>query len=140
MIYNMYNMYNMYRKLKGAVKSMRFLSCIRCYLSYVRGIIRIRGNTMTEAQAIIESFVKKYLPDYSYVPDGDALKVTDTNGNSARFMVNMYGDIYDADTKDQVAISDLPHNWDDWKGCRWPNSWELTSGPTQRFTIMIRTK
>lgn len=59
---------------------------------------------------------------YDLIGD-DKVKVTDRNGESMTFTCNLYGDIMDADTKEILAVSDLPHDLDK-IGTKRPTKWE----------------
>lgn len=67
---------------------------------------------MTRAQNDIKRYIEtQFAGGYQLTPIGDSvLELTDMTGETMRFACNVYGDIMDADTKQIIAESDLPHD------------------------------
>ncbi len=78
---------------------------------------------MTIAQADIYKYLSTQFKGCRYESIGEySVKVTDHTGQSMTFTCNLFGDIMDADTKEIVAISDLPHDLDK-IGNQRPKNW-----------------
>ncbi len=67
---------------------------------------------MTRAQSDIKRYIEtQFAGGYQLTPIGDyTLELEDMTGDTMRFSMNLFGDIIDADTKQILAESDLPHD------------------------------
>lgn len=80
---------------------------------------------MTVAQLDIKRYIEtQFAGGYRLAPIGDdAIELTDITGQKMRFTCNIFGDIMDKDTRQIIAISDLPHNLDLLRETARPESW-----------------
>ncbi|MBR1508146.1 MAG: hypothetical protein IJ619_09115 [Eubacterium sp.] len=83
---------------------------------------------MTVAQRDICNYLDTQFRGCQYELIGEgSVKVTDRGGKSMTFTCNLFGDIMDAETKEIVATSDLPHDLDK-IGFQRPTKWENSIG------------
>ena len=79
----------------------------------------------SQAQKSILKYIKTQFKGVRVRPIGeDRLQVTDSKGGKLNLSLNLYGDILDADTKQVIAKSDLPHSMDELKVHEMPKSWD----------------
>lgn len=79
---------------------------------------------MTIAQRDICNYLDTQFQGCQYELIGESsVKVTNRDGKSMTFTCNLFGDIMDAETKEIVATSDLPHDLDK-IGFQKPKKWE----------------
>ena len=80
---------------------------------------------MTPAQQDITRYLRGQFEGVKLEPIREAIvRMTDKGGTTKDYTANIYGDIMDAETKEIVAISDLPHTLDALPITARPTSWE----------------
>lgn len=80
----------------------------------------------TVAQQDIERYIQtQFAGGYHLKEIGDfIIELEDFRGDTMRFTMNLFGDIMDADTKQIIAISNLPHTLGRLAISDRPTSWE----------------
>ena len=83
---------------------------------------------MTIAQEDITRYIRtQFAGGYRINPEGEGVvRLTDKDGQTMRFTCNIFGDIMDADSKQIIAKSDLPHSLDRLSIYARPKNWENT--------------